>query len=349
MVDGGNAHFTDTRRREAALRERGLHFVGTGVSGGEEGALNGPSIMPGGIRGVVRRRSARSSSRSRRTSTAPRAAPTSAPTAPATSSRWSTTASSTPTCSSSPRRTTCSAAALGMSPAEIAEVFRELERGRPRVVPDRDHRRGARATSTPRTGEPFVDVVLDQAEQKGTGRWTVQTALDLGIPVTGIAEAVFARSLSGHAEQREAARGVLPGPDAELADVDDRDAFIEDVRRALYASKVVAYAQGFDMIRAGARRVRLGHRPRRDGHDLARRLHHPGPVPGPDPGGVRRRRRTCRRCSSTPYFADAVGDGQESWRRVVGGAARAGVPVPGFACRAGLLRRAARASGCRPR
>ena len=101
------------------------------------------------------------------------------------------------------------------------------------------------------TGKPFVDVVADQAEQKGTGRWTVQSALDLGIPITGIAEATFARSLSGHADQREAAREAF-GTDGVAPQISDRDAFVEDVRRALYASKVVAYAQGFDHIAAGS-------------------------------------------------------------------------------------------------
>ena len=110
IIDGGNAHFGDTRRREAKLREQDLHFVGMGVSGGEEGALNGPSIMPGGSQESYAA-SARCSRRSARTWTAPRAARTSARTGPATSSRWCTTASSTPTCSSSPRRTTCSGTA----------------------------------------------------------------------------------------------------------------------------------------------------------------------------------------------------------------------------------------------
>ncbi len=101
------------------------------------------------------------------------------------------------------------------------------------------------------TGKPFIDIVLDQAEQKGTGRWTVQSALDLGIPITGIAEATFARSLSSHADQREAARKTF-GTDVRPFGITDRDAFTEDVRRALYASKVVAYAQGFDHIAAGS-------------------------------------------------------------------------------------------------
>ena len=93
--------------------------------------------------------------------------------------------------------------------------------------------------------------MLDAAEQKGTGRWTVQNALDLGVPVTGIAEAIFARSLSGHTEQRAAARGLRTDPEAQRVEV-DRDAFVDEVRAALYASKIVAYAQGFDQIAAGA-------------------------------------------------------------------------------------------------
>ena len=156
----------------------------------------------------------------------------------------------------------------------------------------------------------------------------MQIALDLGTPVSGIAEAVFARSLSGHAEQRDAARGTLAGP-ADKATADNPDEFIDDVRRALYASKVVAYAQGFDMIRSGAEVVRLGHRPRCHGHDLARRLHHPGEVPGPDPGGLREDPELPSLLVD-PYFAQTVADGQESWRRVVAMAAAAGVPVPGF-------------------
>ena len=137
------------------------------------------------------------------------------------------------------------------------------------------------------TGRPLVDVIVDQAEQKGTGRWTVQTRSTSGCRSAAIAEAVFARSLSGHARAARAARARWPGPRTGTAPTSTR--FVEDVRRALYASKVVAYAQGFDQMRAASRGVRLGHRPRRDGDDLARRVHHPGPVPGPDPPGVRRR------------------------------------------------------------
>src|SRR5690606_22122817 len=228
-----------------ALRERGLHFVGTGVSGGEEGALNGPSIMPGG---------------------SAEAYETLGPILESIAAK----VDDTPCCvhvstdgaghfvkmvhngieyadmqliaeSYDLLRTL-----TGKSPAELAETFRswndgDLESYLIEITAE------VLATTDPRTGGAFVDIVLDEAEQKGTGRWTVQTALDLGTPVSGIAEAVFARSLSGQVEQRKAAQSALPGPAATR--VEDPDQFVDDVRRALYASKVVAYAQGFDMMR----------------------------------------------------------------------------------------------------
>ncbi|HEX9624625.1 MAG TPA: NADP-dependent phosphogluconate dehydrogenase, partial [Streptosporangiaceae bacterium] len=181
------------------------------------------------------------------------------------------------------------------------------------------------------TGRPFIDIVLDQAEQKGTGRWTVQSALDLGIPITGIAEATFARSLSGHADQRAAARETY-GTALNPWTVDDRAAFTEDVRKALYASKVVAYAQGFDQIQAGSEEY---------GWNIDR-----GAMATIWRGGCIIRARFLNRIREAydedtgrpsppsllvaPYFAQAVSAGVESWRRVVADAARAGVPTPAF-------------------
>jgi len=178
------------------------------------------------------------------------------------------------------------------------------------------------------TGRPFVDVVLDQAEQKGTGRWTVQTALDLGIPVTGIAEATFARALSAHPEQRAAARATLPGPTS-AAPISDRDGFVEDVRKALYASKVVAYAQGYDQLAAASAEY--------DWHiDL-------GAMATIWRGGCIIRARFLDRIREAyekdpnlpsllvdPYFADAVAQGQDAWRRIVAHAAQVGIPTPAF-------------------
>ena len=254
VIDAGNAHFVDTARRErrplregAALRRhRRLRWRGGRAARAEHHA--------GRVRGVLPQ--ARSDLREDRRAGRRHAVlrPRRSGRRRGTSSRWCTTASSTPTCSSSPRRTTCSVRVWVPSPAEIAEIFREWNSG------DLDSflieiTAEVLAHTDGETGQPFIDVVLDRAEQKGTGRWTVQSALDLGVPITGIAEATFARSLSGHVEQREAARRAYEGKaaDTDIAGlVDDRKQFIEDVRNALYASKIVAYAQGFDHIRAGS-------------------------------------------------------------------------------------------------
>ena len=326
VVDCGNAHFMDTRRREHALREHNLNFVGCGVSGGEEGALNGPSIMPGGSKEAYEKLGPILESIAA-WSTARRAASTSGPMAPGTSSRWCTTALSTPTCSSSPRPTTCCGPGWapprprsGTSSATWNEG--DLDSYLIQITAE------VLSHDDPETGKPFIDVVLDQAEQKGTGRWTVQSALDLGIPITGIAEATFARSLSGHADQREAARDAF-GTEHNPLDIKDRDAFIEDVRRALYASKVVAYAQGFDQIAAGSDEYDW---------DIDR-----GAMATIWRGGCIIRARFLNRIREAydenpalasllvaPYFADAVRNGVDSWRRVVGQAAAAGIPSPAF-------------------
>ena len=326
LIDGGNARYTDTIRREGALRKIGVHFVGAGISGGEEGALNGPSIMPGG-------------------------SPESYATVGPLLERIAAQVDGTPCCTYvgpdgaghfvkmvhngieyADMQLIAEAydllrRGLEATPAEIADIFRDWNSG------DLDSylvqiTAEVLAHVDAATGSPFVDVVLDQAEQKGTGRWTVQSALDLGVPVSGIAEAVFARALSGHAEQRRAAVD-LPGPAAGWS-VRDREGFVEDVRRALYASKVVAYAQGFDQMTAASKEY---------GWDIDR-----GAMATIWRGGCIIRAKFLDRIRQAyddhgdlpslivaPYFASAVRDAQEGWRRVVAGAARSGIPVPGFA------------------
>jgi 6-phosphogluconate dehydrogenase len=217
---------------------------------------------------------------------------------------------------------------LAATPGELAEIFRtwnsgDLESFLIEITAD------VLGHLDAKTDKPFIDIVLDQAEQKGTGRWTVQSALDLGVPITGIAEATFARALSGHAEQREPAREVF-GSDVAPLEVDDRDAFVEDVRRALYASKVVAYAQGFDHIAAGSAEYDW---------NVDR-----GAMATIWRGGCIIRARFLNRIREAydenpdlasllvaPYFAGAVRDGILSWRRVVAQAATAGIPIPAFA------------------
>jgi 6-phosphogluconate dehydrogenase len=328
VIDGGNARYQDTQRRTAALAERGLHFVGTGVSGGEEGALNGPSIMPGGSDESY------------------------AIVGPMLES-IAAVVDGTPCCTHvgtggaghfvkmvhngieyADMQLIAEAYdllrhRLGLSPEEIGDVFASWNEG------DLDSYLIEITAEVLRhddaeTGKPFVDVVLDQAEQKGTGRWTVQSALDLGVPVSGIAEAVFARALSGHADQRAAAQKVLPGPEVALDPVDDRDAYVEAVRQALYASKVVAYAQGFDQIAAGAEE---------NGWSVDR-----GALATIWRGGCIIRARFLDRIRQAfadepdlttllthEYFRDALADAEGGWRRVVSDAARYGIPAPGFA------------------
>ncbi|MEG3615197.1 NADP-dependent phosphogluconate dehydrogenase [Isoptericola haloaureus] len=326
VVDAGNAHFPDTMRREEALRARGLHFVGTGVSGGEEGALLGPSIMPGGTRESYE---------------------SLGPILEAISAK----VDGTPCCTYvgpggaghfvkmvhngieyADMQLIAEAydllrSGLGASAAEIGEIFAawnegDLESFLIEITAD------VLGHVDAETGQAFVDIVLDQAEQKGTGRWTVQNGLDLGVPITGIAEATFARALSGGVPQREAGRRALPAH-AETLQVADREAFIEDVRQALYASKVVAYSQGFDQIAAASAE---------NGWDIDR-----GAMARIWRGGCIIRARFLNRITeayerdpqlplllSDEYFTDAVGNGLAAWRRVVAQAATAGIPAPAF-------------------
>jgi 6-phosphogluconate dehydrogenase len=326
VVDAGNAHFTDTRRREAALAVHGLHFVGMGVSGGEEGALTGPSIMPGGSAASYK---------------------TLGPILEAISAH----VDGVPCCvhvgpdgaghfvkmvhngiEYADMQLIAEAyhllrSGLGLEPAAIGDVFAEWNKGdlesylieiTAEVLRQKD------AT----TGAPLVDVIVDEAGQKGTGRWTVQAALDLGVTVTAIAEATFARVVSGQRAQRTAARAVLTSG-ATPIEIADRDAFVEDVRLALYASKVVAYAQGFDHIRVAS-----------DAYGWAI-----------DRGAMARiwragciiRARFLSRITEAfgrdaalasllvdPYFAGEVAKGVVAWRRVVAFAVTSGIPTPAF-------------------
>ena len=326
VVDAGNAHFPDTVRREAALAAKGLHFVGTGVSGGEEGALNGPSIMPGGTAQAY----ASLGPMLERIAAHVDGAPCCTHVGPGGAGHFVKMVHNG--IEYADMQLIAEAYdllrhGLGAPAGELAEVFAEwntgdLESFLIEITAE------VLAHTDAVTGRPFVDVVVDAAEQKGTGRWTVQSALDLGVPVTGIAEATFARALSGSAPQRAAARD-LPAHVTPWA-VTDRAGFVEDVRRALYASKVVAYSQGFDQIAAASAELGWGI----DRGAMARIWR----------GGCIIRARFLDRITQAyerdgdlpllladPYFAQAVGDGVAAWRRVVAAAATHGVPVPAFA------------------
>jgi 6-phosphogluconate dehydrogenase len=327
LIDCGNAHFVDTRRREAALRGQGLHFVGTGVSGGEEGALLGPSIMPGGSVESYQKLGPMFESIAAQVDGTPCCVHV-GPDGAGHFVKMVHNGIEYADMQLIAEAYDLLRTGLSASPAEIADIFRtwnegELESFLIEITADvLGHVDAA-------TGRPFIDIVLDQAEQKGTGRWTVQSALDLGVPITGIAEATFARSLSAHADQRGPARATFADVVVAPWVVDDRETFVEDVRRALYASKVVAYAQGFDHIAAGSEEYdwnidrgamatiwRGGCIIRARFLDRIREAYDKDPI--------------LPSLLVAPYFAGAVSDGVASWRRVVADAARAGVPTPAF-------------------
>ncbi len=327
VVDAGNAHPDDTRRRERALRERGLHFVGMGVSGGEVGALEGPSIMVGGSDHAYERLRPVVESIAAVVDDTPCCAHV-GPDAAGHFVKMVHNGIEYADMQLIAESYDLLRSVGGLDPAAIADVFEEWNGGDLESFLIEMTSAVLRHTDG-ETGTPFVDVIDDAAEQKGTGRWTVQSALDLGVPVTGIAEATFARSLSGHTAQRAAAREMFStSPEDQQVEV-DREAFVDQVRAALYASKVVAYAQGFDQIAAGAEE---------NGWDVDL-----GTVATIWRGGCIIRAQFLDRIReayadepdlttllTTPYFADAVKDGVDAWRAVVATAAYAGVPTPAF-------------------
>jgi 6-phosphogluconate dehydrogenase len=326
VIDGGNSNYQDSIRRAAALEAKGLLFVGTGVSGGEEGARHGPSLMPGG---------------------SPAAWPHIKPIFQAIAAKVE---GGVPCCdwvgengaghyvkmvhngieygdmqliAESYHLLTEGA---GLSAGEAQAVFAEWNRGplesylieiTADILGHRDE-----------DGTPLVDRILDAAGQKGTGKWTVVSALDLGMPVTLIAEAVFARCLSALKEERVAASRVLSGPTGRLDH--DGTRWVEDVRQALYASKIASYAQGYMLFREAAREH--GWTLNYGGIALMWR------------GGCIIRSRFLGKIKEafdrTPdlpslfldgFFREALDAAQSAWRRVVASAALGGIPAPAFA------------------
>jgi len=331
LIDGGNSLFTDTERRVKELNDEGFLFIGTGVSGGEEGALHGPSIMPGGSEQAYKI-----------------VAPIFTKIAAQVDDGGGKT---TPCCTFigeggaghyvkmvhngieyADMQLIAEAygllkSGLGLTNDELKDVFTRWNEGdldsflieiTAQIFARRDDEGG---------DAYLLDKVLDKAAQKGTGKWTAQNALDLGIPVTTITEAVYARTLSAFKDQRVAASQVLSGPSGKVEG--DRQQFIDSVRDALYASKVVAYAQGFEQMLAAAKEY---------GWTL-----HPGEIATIWRGGCIIRARFLDRIKEAydtqpdlanlllaPYFTDAIKSASDGWRRVVGEAARLGIPIPAF-------------------
>jgi 6-phosphogluconate dehydrogenase len=325
LIDGGNANFRDTQRRHAALAEQGIHFLGVGVSGGEEGALNGPSIMPGGDREPYDEHVK--------------------PIFEAIAAK----VDGTPCCTYVGPDGAGHYVKMvhnGIEYADmqlIAESYDLLRHGVGLEVPEiAQHFQSwneselesflieisARvlAKTDQATGKPLVDVILDAAEQKGTGRWTAQNALELGVPLTGITEAVFARTLSALKQQREAAADRLAGPTSSGAGA---QSLAQDLEHALYASKIVSYAQGFAQMAAAADdegwQVDLGSMATiwRGGCIIrARFLDRIREAYDDEPD--------LANLMLAEFFAKALEEAQDPWRRVVARSAELGIPTPAF-------------------
>lgn len=325
IVDGGNALYTDTIRREKEVSAKGIHFVGAGISGGEEGALKGPSIMPGGTKEAYKTLGPILESIAAIAEGEPCVTHIGSDGAGhfvkmihngIEYADMQLIAESYDLLRQSG----------GFSPKEIADIFTEWNKGELESYLIEITAEVLRQTDA-KTGKPFVDIVVDAAGSKGTGVWTVQTALNLGVPVSGIAEAVFARSLSSQTEQREG-KPALPANNQSW-NVTDKAAFIESVRKALYASKIIAYAQGFDAIRAGAKEF---------GWDI-----NLGEVARIWRGGCIIRAQFLNRITDAyrknpnllsllfdDYFLKAIDAAVAAWREVVAMAALSGIPAPAF-------------------
>jgi len=326
IIDGGNSHFPDTIRRTAYVESKGFLYIGTGVSGGEEGALKGPSIMPGGsvaawphVKEIFQSVAARVEDGS-------------------------------PCCEwlgndgaghfvkmvhngieYGDMQMICEAYSimrnvLGMPPAEISTVFGEWNEGEldSYLI---EITRDILARTDDETGKPMVDVIMDKAGQKGTGRWTSVTALDLGVPAQTIAEAVFARALSAIKDERLVASQKLAGPKEQF--IGDKQAFLEQLRQALFASKICSYAQGYQLMQAAAAEYEW---------DL-----NYGEIALMWRGGCIIRARFLRNIKEAydnnpglqnllldDFFKSAIEKSQSGWRKVIATAVEHGVPVPAF-------------------
>ncbi|PZD93834.1 phosphogluconate dehydrogenase (NADP(+)-dependent, decarboxylating) [Paenibacillus sambharensis] len=326
IIDGGNAYFPDTQRRSKELEAKGFRFIGTGVSGGEEGALKGPSIMPGGqesayklVEPILTAISAKVGDDACCTYIGPDGA-----------GHYVKMVHNG--IEYGDMQLICEAyhllkSVLGVSTEDLHNIFSEWNKGELdsyliEITAD------IFSKYDPETGKPMVDVILDSAGQKGTGKWTSQSSLDLGVPLSIITESVFSRFLSAMKEERVAASKLLKGPETS-AYTGDKNAFIESVRKALFASKICSYAQGFAQMRAASEEygwnLRYGDIAMifRGGCIIrARFLQNIKDAYDKDP--------ELRNLLLDSYFQNIVENYQNAWREVVSTAVAYGIPVPAF-------------------
>jgi 6-phosphogluconate dehydrogenase len=347
LVDGGNAFWEDTIRREKALRAKGLRFVGSGVSGGEEGARFGPSLMPGGERAAweelkpiwVAIAAKVDPKTGKPLMGAAPGKPIIAPDAEPCTTYISTDGAGHYVkmvhngIEYGDMQLICEGYHLlrdvvGLTPPQMSDVFAKWNQGELdsfliEITAD------ILRQNDPVTGKPFVDIVLDAAGQKGTGKWTTVSALDLGVPAATVGEAVFARLMSAVKEERVSASKVLKGPEPLRLSSEERDKFTRAVENALYCSKICSYAQGFQLMAAAAKFYNWT-------------LDY-GAISMIWRGGCIIRARFLQKIKEAynrapglanllldPFFSGVIHRSQADWRWVVATAARAGVPVPAF-------------------
>ncbi|RBW69298.1 NADP-dependent phosphogluconate dehydrogenase [Bacillus taeanensis] len=326
LIDGGNTFFEDTRRRNKELDQSGIHFIGTGVSGGEEGALKGPSIMPGGqkeaydlVAPILKAISAKVKGDDCCTYIGPDGA-----------GHYVKMVHNG--IEYGDMQLICESYhllkdVLGLSAQELHEIFKEWNEGELdsyliEITKD------IFTKVDPETGKPLVDVILDTAGQKGTGKWTSQSALDLGVPLSIITESVFSRFISAMKDERVKASKVLSGPQGSFDG--DKQEFIEKIRKALYLSKICSYAQGFAQMRAAS-------------EEYDWNLEY-GNIAMIFRGGCIIRARFLQNIKEAydrdanltnllldPYFKEIVESYQDAARDVVATAVKLGIPVPGLA------------------
>jgi len=324
IIDGGNSFFQDTQRRAAALEKLGFGFMGCGVSGGEEGALHGPSLMPGGARESYARVENMLTAIAAKVDGVP-CCTYIGPDGAGHFVKMVHNGIEYADIQLIAESYDLLRHAAGLSPDRLAAVFRAWNEGRLQsyLIEITSY---VLAKHDDGSSGSLVDAIEDEAEQKGTGRWTSQSALELGVPLTGITEAVFARILSSQKAQRVKASGILRGPTSEKATV----GLVEDIQEALYASKIVAYAQGFEHMAAGSREFHWD-------LDL-------GALATIWRGGCIIRAKFLDRIKDAyeedsslpslmlaPFFQEALAGAQSAWRRVVNTAVDQGIPIPAFA------------------
>jgi 6-phosphogluconate dehydrogenase len=351
VIDGGNALWSDTIRREKALTEKGLRFIGSGVSGGEEGARFGPSLMPGGdpnswaeLESIWKAIAAKVDADTGKPleGAAPGkpiegGVPCTAYIGPNGAGHFVKMVHNG--IEYGDMQLICEAYnilknGLGLDADELHETFTKWNEG------DLDSflieiTGKILGTKDPVTGEPIVDVILDRAGQKGTGQWTINAALEQGIPVDTMSEAVFARCISAIKEERVVASKQIAGPAKATFD-GDKAALVQAVRDSLYASKICSYAQGFALMRAV-------------GEELGWKLNF-GEIAMIWRGGCIIRARFLQRIKEAfdknsalpnllldPYFKDILERTQQNWRTIISKAALAGVPIPAFAASLGYF------------